>query len=266
MGINMVGVDMKARILKAVKAGIALYEEECGRQTKFGEPIVGFANTSDFIFDMFFDHDLCKHPRNVYNPAHSVIVYFLPYAEDIVESNRIGREPSPEWIQAYHDSTWATMKVNRKIVEELDGFGRLSSLCNIPNDWNEEKCGPEWSHKMAAIAAEMGEFGPAGSIMTKAGNAGRFGAILTDVHFVPEKENGFMFRESMGNTPEMKAIYEKYLKASLYEGPCSEELIAACPGNAISENGIDKCKCQEYCKTIFESVPTPDLCGKCFIK
>ena len=86
MGINLIGVDMKARIEAAVKRGIKVYEEECGRQTRFGEPLIGYANTSEIIFDMFFDHDICKLPRKVYNPARAVIIYFLPYAADFLES------------------------------------------------------------------------------------------------------------------------------------------------------------------------------------
>lgn len=273
MGINLTGVDIKSRIEAAVKRGIKVYEDECGRQTRFGEPLIGYANTSEIIFDMFFDHDICKLPRKVYNPARAVIIYFLPYAEDIVESNLGEGAPSEKWIQAYHDSTWAMMKVNASISEEIGKFGRLSSLCNVPNDWIEEKCGPEWNYKLAAYVCGMGEPGPNGCIMTEAGPAGRFGGIMTDINLVPDRDFGFSNTESRAHTPQMEEEYEKIMAASCYKGwcgdgkvcICGESLISICPAGAISGEGIDRKKCQSYCKTINESVPTPDMCGKCYL-
>lgn len=274
MGINLTGVDLKARLYDAVKKGIKVYEESCGRQTRFKEPLIGFANTSEPVFDMYYDNSFCKHPRKVYNPARAIIVYFLPYEDDIVESNRQGSEPSAKWVQAYHDSTWALMKVNASITEELNRFGRLAAICNTPNDWNEKKCGPEWNFKIAANVAGMGDFGPAGCIMTEAGPAGRFGAILTDVNLAPERDFGFGNSESRGNTPEMFQAFKKFMTHCCYEtgnseGAASEEaishaLIESCPGGAITAEGINRKACQAYCKTIFEYVPTPDICGKCY--
>ena len=41
-------------------------------------------------------------------------------------------------------------------------------------------------------------------------------------------------------------------------------MIACCPAGAISEEGIDKFRCQEYCLKLNEHIPSPDVCGKCF--
>lgn len=278
MGINLIGIDMKARIYEAVKRGLKIYEEECGKETRFGEPIIGYANPSEVIFDMFYDHNICKLPRKVYNPARAMIIYFLPYPEDVVESNRGGSEPSPEWIRAYHDSMWAMMKVNAAITAEIGKFGRLVSLCNVPTDWDEKKCGPEWNYKLAAYVCGFGDIGPTGCIMTEAGPAGRFGGVLTDINLVPERDFGFGHVESRAHTPEMDAEFRRIMAASLYEGfcgkgydgdakgtACSEELILTCPAGAISEAGINRKKCQEYCKKYNSFVPTPDICGKCYL-
>ena len=64
----------------------------------------------------------------------------------------------------------------------------------------------------------------------------------------------------------MFEVFKKYMTASCYDGEISDELIAACPGKAIAKDGINRKKCQEYCKTIFKHVPTPDICGKCYFK
>lgn len=262
---NLTGIDLKARLYDAVKRGIRVYEEECGRSTRFKEPLIAYANTSEPVFDMFYDNGFCKHPRKVYNAARAIIVYFLPYTDDIVKSNKCVGGPSEQWVQAYHDSTWATMKVHASIQEELSRFGRLSSICNTPNDWNFSHCGPEWNFKIAAYVAGIGDFGPAGCIMTEAGPAGRFGAVLTDVNLVPERDFGFSNTESRGGTPEMYEEFKKYMINSCYEGDISDELIAACPGKAITKDGINRKACQKYCETIFRNVPSPDVCGKCYL-
>lgn len=285
MGINLIGIDMKARILDAVKRGLRTYEEECGKKTRFGEPLIGYANTSEVIFDMFYDHDICKLPRKVYNPARAMIIYFLPYKEDVVESNRGSQDPSPEWLQAHHDSMWAMMKVNAAITAEIGKFGRLVSLCNVPTDWDERKCGPEWNYKLAAYVCGLGEIGPNGCVMTEAGQAGRFGGVLTDINLVPERDFGFGHTESRAHNPEMDAEFRRIMAASRYEGfcgkvtdadgkgtaddtkdaGCSQELIAVCPAGAISEAGINRKACQEYCRKFNSFVPTPDICGKCYL-
>ena len=279
MGENLLGIDIKARIFQAVKDGLGVYERECGKETRFGEPLIGFANTSEVIFDMFYDHGLCKLPRKVYNPARALIIYFLPYPQDAVESNMAGKEPSKKWIQAYHDSMWAMMKINASITKEINKFGRLVSLCNVPTDWDDKKFGPEWNYKLAAHVCGLGDFGPNGCIITEAGPAGRFGGVLTDINLVPDRDFGFGHTESRAHTPEMDAEFLRIMAASRYEGfcakstqpdaggsaLCSTELISACPAGAISEAGINRMKCQEYCRTLNKFVPTPDVCGKCYL-
>ena len=101
--------------------------------------------------------------------------------------------------------------------------------------------------------------------MTEAGPAGRFGAVLTDVNLVPERDFGFSNTESRGGTPEMFEEFKKYMTKSCYEGDISDELIAVCPGKAITKDGIDRKACQKYCETIFRHVPSPDVCGKCYL-
>ncbi len=262
---NLTGIDIKGRIFDAVKKGLKVYETECGRKTRFKEPLVAYANTSEPAFDMYHDNHFCKHPRAAYNSARAIIVVFLPYTDDVIESNKYGDGPSKEWVQAYHDSTWAIMKVHASIREELNRFGRLSAICNSPSDWDYKYCGPEWNFKIAANIAGMGDFGPAGCIKTSVGPAGRFGAVLTDVNLAPDRDFGFGNTESRGGTPEMFEEFKKYMINSCYEGEISDELIAVCPGKAITKDGINRKKCQEYCKTIFEHVPTPDVCGKCYM-
>lgn len=254
-----IGVDIKAKIMDDIKAAIKKFEERPDIQTKFGEPLVGYMDTASPIFDMFFSRTICDHPKRIYRPGYTVVVHFVPYAPEIVESNRGGDRPSKEWERAFTESMWLSMRLNGVIREALDTVGRLSSCTNTPTDWDEELCRENWSHKLVAYAAGMGTFGPAGCLKTKNG-LGRFSSIITDGRYA----DAF---EPLDND-QLEAIYQEIQRQYCYKEAkgvkCGPEMIKACPGGAISEDGIDRKKCQAYCKTIDKHIPSPEVCGKCF--
>lgn len=255
-----IGVDIKGKIIEDIKQAVREFEERPDIHTRFGTPLVGYADARNPIFDMYFSRSICDHPKRIYRPGNTVVVHFIPYAPELTESNRGGNAPSEQWTLAFRDSMWLSMRLNGVIREALDTVGRLSSCTNTPTDWNEERCREEWSHKLVAYAAGMGHFGPAGSFQTKEGFAGRFGSIITDGQYADAFEPL--------SSDKLEAMYQEIQKQYRYQeagGPaCSQEMIKACPGGAISEKGIDRKLCQAYCKTIDKHIPSPEVCGKCF--
>ena len=256
----MVGFDVKKNIEKNVIQAIKEFEEREDIVTKFGDPIIGYVDATHLLFDMFFTRQLSDHPKHIYRPGNTLIVHFVPYADDITESNMGNSEPSVKWSRAFTESMWLSMKLNRVIRETLNVVGRLSSCANTPIDWNEELHHENWSHKMAAYAAGMGEFGPAGSFCTKAGFGGRLSTVITDGKYADTPMSL--------SDQQLKEAFRTIITQCCYEGAdnisCSDEMINSCPGKAISKNGIDRQKCQDHCKTIDEHIPSPDVCGKCF--
>lgn len=257
----MVGINIKKKIEDNIRKTIKEFEETDDISTRFKDPLIGYASSTDMLFDMFFSRRLSDHPKSIYRPGNTVILYFLPYADDITESNTGGDMPSEKWTKAFTESMWLSMKINGVIRRTLDSVGRLSSCANTPTDWNEDTHHENWSHKMAAYAAGMGEFGPAGSFHTKAGYGGRLGCIITDGRYAEEPSE-------VPDSQQLEKIYQNILTQCCYHGSenvsCSAEMISSCPAGAISENGIDREKCQQYCKTIDEYIPSPEVCGKCF--
>ena len=71
-------------------------------------------------------------------------------------------------------------------------------------------------------------------------------------------------KKSYRNGEALAAALAEITDPCLFEGPCSEDMIRACPGGAISAEGIDKEKCRDYCRKFNETTPVPDVCGKCF--
>lgn len=44
----------------------------------------------------------------------------------------------------------------------------------------------------------------------------------------------------------MFEVFKRYMLDSCYEGEISDEIVAACPGKAISKDGINRKACQKY--------------------
>ena len=259
----MVGFDVKRKIEENVKAATAEFMAREDVTTKFGDPVIGYVDARHPLFDIFMDKNMSDHPKNIYRPGITLIVHAIPYDPAVTESNAQDGAPSPQWERAFIESTWLSMTLNRIVREALNMTGRLSSCLNTPLDWNEKTFRGKWSHKLAAYAAGMGDFGPAESFRLSGDSNGygvRVGALITDGRYADDFEP--MDEE------QLEEVYLHILNSSMYEEApgisCSAEMITACPGRAISEKGINREKCQAYCKTIDKHIPCPEVCGKCF--
>ena len=249
---------VKTAIEVNVRKAMDEYEAENNCAGMYQEPVIVYHDAKDPAFDTFFRMGICRHPAEIYRPGNTLVLFFLPYREDIVESNRGGTATSDQWLTAYKKGTGLIMRINRAIRNTLESRGRLVSCLNTPIDWNEKKAAEEWSFKLASYLAGMGEFSTAGSFVTAKGFGGRFSGIITDEVLYEEKPQ-------MRTPEEYEAMIAGIKKATLYEGTPSDECIAACPCGAISKDGIDRFKCQQHCKTLNEYVPSADACGKCFM-
>jgi len=253
--------NVKKRIKDAVSECIRDFQRSRECSTGLKEPVIGYVSAKHPLFMKYLDEDICLHPKAIYRPGNTVIIHFVPFERKTAESNRGGKEPSPEWTKAFYDSMHLSMKLNGIICDTLDEVGRLHSGTNIPTDWNEEKCREEWSHKLAAYAAGMGRFGIAGSFHTELGFAGRLGSILVDEHYAS-------FEEKDLKMWDMEQVISHIKTDSKYKGAedirVSRQAIEACPGGAISKDGIDRKLCQARCRQINDMIPSPEVCGKCF--
>ena len=254
------GPDVKRNVNEAIKNTIAEFEARDNFTTKLGEPVIGYADVRNPLFDMFFTRGLSKHPKEILQAGYTVVVYFLPYDEDAVRENLNSKEPGEKWKKAFFDTMWLSMRINANVRQVFEDVGRLTSLMNVPTDWDEKRHIEGWSHKLAAFAAGIGEIGPAGCFRTPDGRLGRVGGIITDGMYAADFD--------MLSNEQLETVYQQILTDSCFQEAenveCSDEMISACPGCAITKDGIDRAKCQEYCKTVNEHTPSPDVCGKCF--
>lgn len=258
------GVDFKKLLEDGLAEEMTGYIEEKDLSDVLESPILGYASAHDKRFEDAYEEGLSMHPKEIYRPASTVIVSFLPYNKEYVKDNFVEGDEnvvSKAWITAYEKSIIVSSHINSFIQSFLSRMGREVSLANIHTDWNKDTFRPEWSHKLAAHIAGMGEFGPSSSIQTKIGPWGRFNSVITEAKYEPSGEFIPITDES-----EKTNIIKDYLSYSLFENAkqVPEKIISACPCNAISDSGIDQAKCQEFCYTIDEFVPGPDACGRCY--
>ncbi len=256
-----VGYNIKKRILSNVKNAIKEYEQRPDCTTTFGTPIIGYVSCHHPYFDLFLDNDLGKHPKQIYRVGNTVCAFFVPYSKEIVESNRGGVLPSPQWTKAYFDSMHLCMYLNRVIRDTLDEIGRLHSVTHSPTEWNTTKFRQDWSPKLALYAAGLGRKGIAGSIRTELGFAGAGSTVLIDEHFAPVDDKS-LDHLRLDECIEHIKTDSKFLGAKNITVP--DAAIKACPVGAISKDGINQQTCQDHCKTINIHTPTPEVCGKCF--
>lgn len=208
----------------------------------FGEPMVSFVNASDEIYEVFHNAGLSRMPKLTYRPGNTVITHYVPIIE------------KPESMaRAHFESIWLAMEINRGIKSVFRDYGRLTSYTSSLVEWDEEKAKYDWDDRIAAYIAGIGKIGPAGSLKVSGSYGGRSSSMIVDLFLADEKKY---------ENPESEI--DDYLNSACYQA-ADEKLISLCPASAITEDGINRKACQEYCKGINPSTPCPEVCGKCFI-
>ncbi|MFC2070768.1 epoxyqueuosine reductase, partial [Chloroflexota bacterium] len=95
---------------------------------------------------------------------------------------------------------------------------------------NEKGPYSNWSERHIAFAAGQGTFSLSDGFITERGIAHRCGSVVTDL-FLP---------------PSPRTATSPYSNCLAYVGLKCEACIKRCPARAISEQGHNKPKCQQY--------------------
>lgn len=261
----------KAEIEEAIRNTVREYNGRDDISTLFGEPVVSFVSAEHPLFDTFFARNENDHPKKIFRPGNTLIVHYVPWELDGAQGSAgaddaKGNDPDVSdsaWAAADRESLWLAMEINKNIKKTLDKVGRIHSSTSTMVDWDMEKHRCEWSNKIAAFIGGIGEIGPAGSLHVNGKYAGRAGAVLTAALYA-EVAPGANLRDP----EELDRIFRDVMSRCRFTGwnekPCGEEMIAVCPGGAISAEGIDRARCQEWCMTIDRYTPSPEVCGRCF--
>jgi epoxyqueuosine reductase len=226
---------------------------EAGTVTGYREPLVGFAAADDPRFP-----DLCRvaepthmMPQDLLPAARSVVSFFLPFAEQVVEANARHKEMAArEWAVAYVETNALIGHIAAHLIEALAEQGISAAAEPATHNFDPVSLLSRWSHKSVAVIAGLGSFGLHHMVITDSGCAGRFGSLVIDAELpITPAES----RE--------RCLY-------FYEGSCLE-CVLRCPADALDENGgIDRHRCYRHILGVakeYEDLGLADVCGKCAI-
>ena len=186
--------------------------------------------------------------------AKTVISFFLPYSDRIIESNRTDPvEPSMEWLYGRVEGQQMLLATGALIRDALRAEG-IRAVTPYTDDRFMMKVSPmetskpipvfssNWSERHVAYVTGLGTFGKSTCFISKAGTCGRLISVVTDWDIEPDKKD--------------------YIGLYDYCSECGA-CYKACPAGALSAEGKDIVKCSQFLREIGQKYKPRYGCGKC---
>jgi epoxyqueuosine reductase QueG len=242
----------KHGLTQALRTYVAAYADANRTETRWGTPLVGFADAADPLFAELkrvaaHDHAL---PSDLLSGARSVVSFFIPFQRDVALSNVEGRDASREWAVAYVETNKLIGEAGAHVKRLMEADGRERATAPpATHNFDRQRLVSTWSHRHAAYIAGLGRFGLNNMLITSSGCCGRYGSLVTTCTFEPDaREDG---------------------EACLYrhDGSCAR-CASRCVGDALSTERFDRHACHRMLNW-HEATDGPaaeaDVCGKCLV-
>jgi len=218
-------------------------------RTEWKEPLIAFADANDPLFLSLKEVVSETHslPNELLENASTVIAYFIPFKENVVQSNRDLEVSSKEWALAYVETNNLITEANSFLRKKLKSRGFETKAMPATHNFNEKELLSDWSHKHVAYIAGLGGFGLHKMLITEKGCCGRLGSVITSAKIEPTK------REN------------KDFCLFFYNQSCMQ-CIDKCIFSALSIDNFDRHKCYKKClenAKIYAHLGLVDVCGKC---
>ena len=226
----------------------------------YEKPLFAFAAADDAMFQKLRSLEaIGPHfllPEEWLSGAKTVISFFLPFTDPVVESNaRNMQQPSPEWLHARYEGQTCLNQLMLSLKSKLESSGARAIVPTLAERfWSSTKetevngqmrpaFSSLWSERHIAFVCGLGTFGLSKNLITKRGACGRFGSLITDAVFTTD-------------TRPYTQIYEYCTNCSL----CADN----CPAGAITvEEGKNHEKCLAFLMSVLEENRPRYGCGKC---
>lgn len=218
----------------------------------YDAPLIGYAAADDEYFDVFRNEGIVGPsfllPQQWLPGAKTVISFFLPFAREIRESNRLAGLPSEEWVSARIDGEVFNNTVRDFLADWLKELGAEAMAPARDPRFTVKDRISNWSERHVAHAAGLGTFGLHRALITAKGTAGRFGSVITTL--------------ALEATPRP---YTGRNDSCLFfaKGTCGA-CIRRCPPGAITKAGKDNKACSDYMDAEVKPRFAPRYgCAKC---
>lgn len=218
----------------------------------YDTPLFGIASALDPYFSDCLKSEIIGPsfllPKDWLPCANSVISYFLPFTQEIRESNLLPGLPSEEWVSARIDGEHFNNVVRSFLVDLLSKMDEDAIAPPLDPRFQVNGFVSNWSERHVAYAAGLGTFGLHKALITKRGATGRFGSVVSTIKLTP--------------TPRPYTSYDEYCPY-LTQGTCGA-CIKRCPPDAITKAGKDHKVCHTYINDVILSKYAPRYgCAKC---
>lgn len=215
-------------------------------------PIVAFSSAHDPKFQELKTiigpwHTL---PTDWLAEAESVISYFIPFTNEVALGPKNEPDGCPVWSEAYITINNHFHVVNQAVQDYLESRGYKAAQIRPPKAYDPETFHAPWSHRSAAVIANLATLGANNLAITEKGSGGRFCSVITSAKL-----------ESRREKPKKQCPYP-------VNGACGL-CIKACPAGALTGGGTNKPACQTELNKNPERLKKlnakfiADICGKC---
>jgi epoxyqueuosine reductase QueG len=232
---------------------VAEYPARSGQPAIWRSPLLATAR-ADRRFEILTRVADAEHlmPWELLDSAQSVVVFFVPFTQELAQENTPGKFPSRSWGQAYISTNELIGRASQAINDYLTGQGHQVSLTPATHNFDPIRLVSRWSHKHLAHLSGLGRFGHNAQMITPAGCCGRLGSLVTDAdlgdHPLVQQEELCLHR-----------LGQQCLK-------CAQ----LCPVAALTEDGLDRPQCYErlqfnwaHLKYFQDLSDTTHVCAKC---
>lgn len=242
---------MKTKLENMMKEYVANYPKNQDTKSKWGEPLISYADADNKEFDTLKKIVSPTHalPKDFLPEAKTVVTYFVPFDKSITKSNINEKYSSREWAVAYIETNKLIFDLNTFVMNELKKIGYKSNVIPATHNFDEKKLISDWSHRHVAVIAGLGTFGLNNMIITEKGCCGRVGSFVTDIKINP--------------TPKIEG------ENCLYKGfNICKKCVDRCVNDALEIESFNRHKCYEMClknDRYHSDLGLVDICGKCLV-
>ena len=225
---------------------------ELNRPDLIRTPIVAFSSAQDPKYQELKTiigpwHQL---PTDFLPEAESVISYFIPFTKEVALGPKNEPDGCPVWSEAYITINQYFHVVNQAVQDYLESQGYKAAQIRPPKAYDPETFHAVWSHRSAAVIANLAAFGANNLAITEKGSGGRFCSLITSAKLEARRE-----------PPKKQCPYP-------VNGSCGL-CIKACPAGALTGSGTNKAACQAELNKNPDRLKklnakyVADICGKC---
>ena len=221
-----------ANLEEIIKNIIYTYAEKPENGVVYRNPLVGFSDAKNEAFKNLRNITTPDHllPTDILPNALSVVSFFLPFTEELVNTNKKHEYVSKEWAKAYIETNKLIDRIIEHIKTVLATYGVQCSDNPARMPFDKERLVHRWSQRHVARICGLGNFGINNMLITDIGCAGRYGSFVINA---PLNYN--------------KPVTEEYC---LYKKTDLQSMHSSMPVGSLTTDGFDRYKCYEWVKEV----------------